>query len=68
MSRQYKVCSFCNSHLDFGEKCDCKRENEKKIKNIKKLLQVDLATNQFAFCFEEDKSEKKKDKHKLCCE
>lgn len=25
---QYRTCPDCGAHLDFGEKCDCKRKQE----------------------------------------
>ena len=27
---QYKICPDCGAHLDPGEKCDCKKENNDK--------------------------------------
>lgn len=32
MSRPlYWTCPFCDSNLDFGEKCDCLQQKQKKI-------------------------------------
>lgn len=28
MSTPYKTCPDCGSHLDAGERCDCKRDRE----------------------------------------
>lgn len=25
---RYTVCPYCGAHLDYGEKCDCRREAE----------------------------------------
>lgn len=27
----YHTCEYCNSNLDFGEKCDCQREESANI-------------------------------------
>ena len=26
----YKVCPYCGAHLDPGERCDCKEQQEKR--------------------------------------
>lgn len=28
MSKPYRECEYCGSHLDSGEKCDCKESQE----------------------------------------
>ncbi len=33
----YDVCPNCGSHLDPGEKCDCKEETERKEEKIHKI-------------------------------
>ena len=35
---KYKVCEHCGSFLDFGEKCDCQEEENKKILKIEKYV------------------------------
>lgn len=27
---KYKTCPFCGSHLDFGERCDCRETDYRK--------------------------------------
>lgn len=33
----YDVCPNCGSHLDPGEKCDCKEETEREKEKIHKI-------------------------------
>ena len=28
---QYKICDNCGAHLDFGERCDCLKDDNKSI-------------------------------------
>lgn len=27
MGKQFKVCPWCGSHLDYGERCDCRERD-----------------------------------------
>ena len=29
---RYKICEYCGSNLDFGETCDCRKEEQKNDK------------------------------------
>lgn len=37
---QYYECPYCGSHLDYGEKCDCREEEAKKEDKTKLFLKV----------------------------
>lgn len=28
----YRVCPYCQAHLDPGERCDCRREENRNVK------------------------------------
>lgn len=45
----FKVCPYCGSNLDPGEKCDCREERERKMKEMKYLIKQNKNTNQLYF-------------------
>lgn len=34
--RQYKVCPFCGSHLDYGERCECDGYEQPEIETARR--------------------------------
>lgn len=47
--KQYWTCPFCHNNLDYGEKCDCEREQEKKIGLFDGKISLDRVTGQYSF-------------------
>lgn len=39
---QYYECPYCGSHLDYGEKCDCREEEAKKEDKTKLFFESAL--------------------------
>ena len=31
---KYVICPYCGAHLDFGETCDCQKDNKDTKKNV----------------------------------
>ena len=38
---KFKECNLCGAALDFGEKCTCKKDKEKKLNKILSLLSTE---------------------------
>lgn len=38
---KFKECEHCGAALDFGEKCTCKKEKQKKLNKILSLLSTE---------------------------
>lgn len=51
MSRQYRTCPFCKSHLDFGEKCDCRNEEKKQEEFYQSITGTEKGSGQMSFVF-----------------
>lgn len=49
MKRPFKVCSKCNAHLDYGERCDCEKRNELTAKNLNEFYVKEKGSEQFCF-------------------
>lgn len=52
---RYWTCPLCHANLDFGEKCDCVEETERKRQKIRNNTRKVLTTEkngQFRFDFE----------------
>lgn len=47
----YNVCPDCGCNLDPGERCDCRREEEKKLEFLSRHLRETKA-GQLAFVFD----------------
>lgn len=47
--KQYWVCPFCHSNLDFGEKCDCQKEVEQEKRRKEELYKQEAGSDQFTF-------------------
>lgn len=44
----YNVCSNCGAHLDPGEPCDCKREQEKQSEFFAQRMRANRRTGQYS--------------------
>lgn len=49
MKKQYWECPLCHSHLDYGERCDCKYKEQMKQEDVEKLLVKESDSNQLTF-------------------
>lgn len=48
----YTVCHACGANLDPGEKCDCKKSKAQQYEFLKKHLETEQDSGQFAFVFD----------------
>lgn len=48
----YTVCSICGANLDPGEKCDCESKKAQEYEFLKKHLETEQGSGQFAFVFD----------------
>lgn len=66
----FNICPDCGSHLDPGEKCDCKnekaREQEVRMNFFNKYLMAEKQTGQLAFTFD-GIGGRVSDETKMCC-
>lgn len=54
MRGQYYTCPICKANLDFGEKCDCQSENEKRDEYYQRYIKIMPKTGQLTFNFDNE--------------
>lgn len=48
---QYYECPYCGSHLDYGEKCDCRTQKEQTEDYFAQRIRISPKTGQMSFCW-----------------
>ncbi len=69
MGKKYKICPYCGSHLDFGEKCDCradaaatKRAKETENPDGERKINAGRYADWVTKLFEEEREEDREDR------
>lgn len=60
----YNVCPHCGCNLDPGEKCDCRKEDEKMRGFFNRNLKIEPKARQLVFAFDSGEA---RHEYKNCC-
>ena len=75
----YKTCPACGANLDWGERCDCQKEDHKRARCPLFVSRLDMRGESFILCMRDDgvlsaalkspsREERDKRYEELCCD